>query len=307
METANQIELMPSIEIDCRKEACERGGIANRYSGACISALLAISVMGVAQAAPQQCADARTAPSPTPPAHEPKAVAVLKAASAILAEAKTMSFTAVETYERPALNGQPLYYSKLNEVTVQRPNKLRVITSGDVKSQEFYYDGQTMMAYKPSHDLVAIADAPGTIDGLLDVAWETAAIYFPFADVISSDAYDETMETMTSAFYVGQSKIVAGTVTDRVAVANGNVQAEIWIGAADHLPRLMRVVYPRQSGGARYQIEFSDWHLGIAVPPDTFTSEKALHAKHVPFEPPGSAEPPIPGDTSQLSLEMNVR
>jgi hypothetical protein len=307
MGRATEIELMPSTEIDCRTRAYERGAIANRYSGACISALLAISVMGVAQAAPQQFADGRIAPSPSTPAHEPKAVAVLKAANTILAEAKTMSFTAIETYEHPALNGQPLYYSKLNEVTVQRPNKLRVIASGDVKSQEFYYDGQTMMVYMPSHDLVAIADAPGTIDGLLDVAWEAAAIYFPFADVISSDAYDETIETMSSAFYVGESNAVAGTVTDRVAVANDDVQAEIWIGAADHLPRLMRVVYPREAGGARYQIEFSDWHLGSAFPPSTFTSEKALHAKHVPFEPPGSTEPPIPGDTSQLSLEMNVR
>jgi hypothetical protein len=179
MGRATEIELMPSMEIDCRKRASERGAIANRYAGVCISALLTISGMGVAQAAPQQFADARFASSPSTPAHAPKAVAVLKAASAILAEANTLSFTAMETYEHPALNGQPLYYSKLNEVTVQRPNKLRVITSGDVKAREFYYDGETMMAYKPSQDLVAIADAPGTIDGLLDVAWETAAIYFP--------------------------------------------------------------------------------------------------------------------------------
>jgi hypothetical protein len=271
----------------------------NRFSGAGLSVLVALSAIGAAQAAPQQPADAQAAPAPAPPALEPKAVAILKAASAKLAEAKTLSFTAINTYERPALNGQPLYYATLNEVTVQRPDKLRVITPSDGTADDFYYDGKTMMAYVPSQDLVAVADAPPTIDGLLDVAWEKAAIYFPFSDIISSNAYEDIAKIMTSAFYVGQSKIVAGTVTDMVAVASDDVQAEIWIGAADHLPRLVRVVYPHEPGRARYQTEFSDWHLGIAVPPGTFTSEKALHAKHMPFEPPGPAEPPGPGEASK--------
>ena len=61
---------------------------------------------------------------------EPKALDILKAACKALADAKTMSFTAVNTYEKAALNGQPLYYATRNQVTLQRPNKLRVITPG---------------------------------------------------------------------------------------------------------------------------------------------------------------------------------
>jgi len=150
-----------------------------------------------------------------------------------------------------------------------------------------------MMAYVPSQDLVAIADAPPTIDQMVDVAWEKAAIYFPFADVILSKpcaVFEE--HGINSAFYVGQSKVVGGTTTDMVAVAGDNVQAELWIGTADHLPRMVRVVYPHEPAHALYQTEYFDWRLTDSVDPATFKSEKAAKGKVMAFQPPGLREPP---------------
>jgi len=222
----------------------------------------------------------------------PKAVEVIKSACAALEAAKAMSFTAVNTYEKAARNGQPLYYAVQNRVTMQRPDKLRVITPGDGVPDEFYYDGKTMMVYVPSADMVAIADAPPTIDAMVDAAWETAAIYFPFADMILSKPCDMfEKEGMNSAFYVGQSHVVGGTTTDMVAVAADNVQAELWIGTDDHLPRLIRVVYPNEPAHALYQTEYSDWHLTDAIASTTFTSEQAKAGKRIPFHPPGTPLP----------------
>ena len=47
-----------------------------------------------------------------PAAIEPKVLDILRATCKALADAKTMSFTAVNTYEKAALNGQPLYYPR---------------------------------------------------------------------------------------------------------------------------------------------------------------------------------------------------
>ena len=60
------------------------------------------------------------------PALEPRAMEVVKAASAALAGANTLSFTAVIAYERAARNGQPLHYALVRPVTIQRPDKLGV-------------------------------------------------------------------------------------------------------------------------------------------------------------------------------------
>lgn len=260
-------------------------------------ALIVLSALAIGQAhaqqAPQATAQAQASPAPErSPAIEPKAAAILQAACDALSNAKAMEFDALNTYERAARNGQPLFYSKLNHVIMQRPDKLRVISPGDGIADEFYYDGKTIMAYIPSQDLVAVADAPPTIDQMIDAAWEKAAIYFPFSDVILSKPCAVFAENgMNSAFTIGQSKVIGGTTTDMVAVAGDDIQAELWIGAEDHLPRLVRVVYPHEPAHALYQTEYSNWHLLDGVDPGAFTSEKARHGKPMPFAPPGTTIP----------------
>jgi hypothetical protein len=132
------------------------------------------------------------APEPTP-SLEPKALEILKAASSRLAAAHTMKFTAIHFYESPSRQGHPLAFTTKSEVTVQRPDKLRVIILGDGPASEFYYDGKKMMAYAPAENLVATADAPSTIDATLEQAYHSAAIYFPFADWIVADPYNITL------------------------------------------------------------------------------------------------------------------
>src|SRR6202012_71279 len=97
---------------------------------------------------------------------------------------------------------------------------------------------------------------------------------------------------------VGQSHVVGDTTTDMVAVAAENIQAELWIGAADHLPRLIRVVYPHEPAHALYQTEYSDWKLTDSVDAAMFASDKAAKAKPMKFQPPGLHEQP-PGPAKQ--------
>ena len=42
-----------------------------------------------------------------------------------------------------------------------------MITSADGPASEFYYNGKTMVAFAPAENLVAIAEAPPTIDAAL--------------------------------------------------------------------------------------------------------------------------------------------
>ena len=182
---------------------------------------------------------------------EPKAVDLLKGMSARLAAAKTLTFTAVSTYESPTRLGPPLAYTVLSDVTLQRPDKLRVISPGDGPATEFYLDGKTMMSFSPVESFVAVADAPPTIDAALKVAFDTAAIYFPFTDVIVADPYAVLADGLKDAVYVGQSKVVGGTTTEMVAIVDENVFAQIWIGAEDKLPGEISGGMRKRAGLAR--------------------------------------------------------
>ena len=74
---------------------------------------------------------AKPAPAPPKLQLEPKALEILKATSDRLAGAHTLSFTAVELFENLTRQDVPLGYTAKYEVTLQRPDKLRVLKPGD--------------------------------------------------------------------------------------------------------------------------------------------------------------------------------
>ncbi|SRR5437870_3868253 len=254
------------------------------------AALLAIpNAQSKPQAAKKKAKPVAAEASPAPeatPALEPKAIEILKAASSRLAAARTLKFTAIEFYESSSRQGHPLSVTTKSEVTLQRPDKLRVIMSADGPASEFYYDGKKMMAYAPAENLVAVADAPPTIDAALEVAHRSAAIYFPFTDLIVADPYKDMEEGLKLAYYIGQSRVVGGTTTDMVAYIDSGVFVQIWIGAEDKLPRLLHAVYLDDPEQLRHNLILSDWQLDAAVPADTFSSAKAASANPMPFAHP---------------------
>jgi hypothetical protein len=260
---------------------------------AAMGAFLAASVNCEAQQAPTppdsvtQASIQREPPvAAFQPGLEPRAIEILKTASAHLAASKSMTFTAIVSYEGPSLLGPPLIYSTKSQVTLRRPNKLRVITLGDGPPSEFYYDGKLMMAFAPKENLVAVADAPATIDETLAAAYEGASIYFPFTDVIVSDPYKDIAGDLTTAFYIGQSKVVGGTTTDMVAFSTKDVFAQIWIGAEDKLPRRLYAIYLNDPARLRHVLELSNWELNGLVPEDAFGSAKTSGAARIAFKRP---------------------
>lgn len=258
--------------------------------------LLSVAMMsliagtGFAQsAAPQTAKKPSASKKPTPAALqlEPKALDILKAASDRLAGAHTVSFTAVELFEQLTRQDVPLGYTAKYEVTLQRPDKLRVLKPADGAASDFYYDGKSMMAYAPVENLLAVADAPATIDATMEKAYKLAAIYFPFDDVIVANPYGDLAPGLKHAYYVGRSHVVGGATTEIVAYAGDGVFVQIWIGADDKLPRLIRAIYLDDPDRLRHELAFTDWKLDESVPADTFAPPSAAStAKHIPFAHP---------------------
>src|ERR1039457_6603361 len=116
-------------------------------------ALLVLAIGATAQNQPQETkkkAGSAKKPvmgAPAPPALEQKALDILKASSDRLAAAHTLAFTALESYESPSRQGHPLVFVNKSEVTLQRPDKLRIITPGDGLASEFYYNASV---YQPA-------------------------------------------------------------------------------------------------------------------------------------------------------------
>jgi hypothetical protein len=260
---------------------------------------MCLASSGIAQ---QTQHPSKTAAKPVPkaaapafqPGLEPRAIDILKAASVRLAAAKSMSFTAVISYESPSRLGPPLVYSTRSEVTLQRPDKLKVVTLGDGPRSEFYYDGKTMTAFSPAENLVAVADAPPTVDAALEAAFHSGAIYFPLTDLIVTDPYKDIADGLKIAFYIGQSNVVGGTTTDMVAYVTGDVFVQAWIGAQDKLPRRVYAIYLNDRARLRHVLELSDWSLDPSIPADAFVPANAAGAARIAFARPDSSSD-VPG------------
>jgi hypothetical protein len=263
----------------------------NSFARVLLMSLLALSmVAGAANAqtaapsAKNQTTQTKKPPATPPkPDLEPKAIELLKAVSSRLAAAHTLSFSAVQIFESPSRQGHPLAFARKTDVILQRPDKLRVIHSADGPASEFYYDGKSMMAFAPAENLLAVSDAPPTIDAMLEAAYHKAGIFFTFTDLVVADPYKDMSEGLTLAYYVGQSQVVDGTTTDTVAYVDNGVFIQVWIGTEDKLPRMVHAIFLDDPERLRSQVRFSNWQLDVTVPPDTFAPSNAANAKRIPF------------------------
>lgn len=255
----------------------------------------ALLALATALAPAVSYADPAAAPRAASSAIDPKALDLLREMSDVLARAKSLSFSVRRAFDEPAANGQPLFYMIATDVVLQRPDRLKVVTTGDGPPSEFYYDGKEMAVFLPgkatNESLVAIETAPPKLEDLLEVAYKKAGIYFPFVDLIVDDPYKAITENLTSAFVMGQSKIVANTTTNIVAIANPKFQAQIWIDASDRLPRLVWMNPTGVANRPRSMMEFSNWKIGAATSAKTFHSPKAWSAARIKFAKPGAHAP----------------
>ena len=149
-----------------------------------------------------------------------------------------------------------------------------------------------MMAYAPAENLVAVADAPATIDAALKTAFDMAAIYYPFTDFLVTDPYAALADGAILAVYVGPSGVVGGTKTDMVVWANDDVFLQIWIGVDDKLPRRLRAIFRTDPLELRHEMELSNWQIDGPIAQDTFASPKAQAAKRIAFASPVTGLPP---------------
>jgi hypothetical protein len=252
-------------------------------------------MLGICAFSPVYAEESAAAPAAktSAAAIEPKALALIKDMSETLAKAGSISFHVRRAFDEPAANGQPLFYFISSHVTLQRPDKLKIITPGDGPASEFYYDGKEMVVFLPEANLAAIETAPPKLDDMLEAAYDKAGIYFPFVDFIVANPYAAITEGLTSAFVMGKSKIVGGVETDIVAISTADIQAQIWIGSTDRLPRLVWLNPAKGTEKPRSMIEFSNWKLGEPLGAKSFRSEAAAKAGKIKFAKPAGAEAPV--------------
>ncbi|MEO6054040.1 MAG: DUF2092 domain-containing protein [Chthoniobacterales bacterium] len=215
-----------------------------------------------------------------------RALDLLKRSSDTLAGAHEFTYRSSSTVEVSGKNGQLVTLFAKSRVALKRPNKLRVLVTGEVPNFDFYYNGSTIAAYAPKTNVYSVSKAPATIDTMLPFLKEKTGIHFPSAGMLFSNPYAVLSKNITSAFVVG-SDIVDGIPCNHLAFSAPGVNWEIWLESGSRaLPLRLVVIYTDVSNFPRFLVEFSHWNLHPWFI-GTFDLKKPASAKEITFLPIG--------------------
>jgi hypothetical protein len=214
-----------------------------------------------------------------------RALKLLKAMSDTLANAKSFSFGVRGLVPTVAPTGQSINLFASSRVVMQRPDKLFVEVRGDLFPSDIFFNGKTVTAVSLDKKFYVQQPATGAgFNAFAQSAQPGSDAIAPFFDMLSADPYATLTQDFTSALLVGQSTI-GGVKADHLAFAAKGIDWEIWIGAADKLPRLMVVSYRLPERQRTFTVEFSNWKLNAATPAQTFNATIPPGAAKLEFKP----------------------
>ena len=198
-------------------------------------------------------------------ADEADARRLLKAMSDYMAAQKSLSFGYDATLEVVTKDEQKLALASSGNLTLNRPDKIRVTRSGGFADVEMSFDGNTLTLLGKNLNLYTQLDVPGTIDHLVDELKDTYNRPLPAADLLLSNAYDELMRDVVDVKDLG-SGVVGGVECDYLAFRTKDVDWQIWIAHGKRpYPYRYVITSKHLSSMPQYTIQLRDWKTGGEV------------------------------------------
>jgi hypothetical protein len=198
-----------------------------------------------------------------------------------LAAARTLSFAVVvDRRESRADEDTPQVQKNRFEVTLRRPDKLRVLVFGDAGLlSQVNCNGRTMLTYTPAAKAVSIVSQPPAIIDCLKHAYTTSAIDTAFLDLILATPSRDSASGLQSAHYAGRLPF-RGTNADVISFSRDSMLVQMWVGTENSLPKEIRITSIDDPNRFRRTLTLSDWQINAAVPPEVFTAVKGLTPEH---------------------------
>lgn len=259
-----------------------------------LTALIGLAISGIAiaedAASDEKAADASVREAAIAEAIEADtkaARAILKRSADFLADQERFGFTAVVSYDVLQANGQKLEFGATRDVTIRRPDRLRIdgeTRDGDRRS--VYFDGDRISIDLPGENAYVVVDKPGTLDAAVDYLVDDLNTPSPLHDFYKSNFYADVR--IRSGYVIGMES-VGKRRCEHLAFRTAVVDVQFWIEEGDRpLPCSLVITYRREAESPQFKATFEGWDLSPEVSDRVFA-----------YAPPDGAE--------RLSLQAVVR
>lgn len=224
---------------------------------------------------------------------DPGALAAVTKMGEYLAGLKSFELKAETTVEVVLRRGHQVEVGGEVQYFVRRPDRLRINSTTDTLTRQYFYDGTSLTVVAPVESYFAQAKVKPTIRETLAQAAQELNIELPLADLFDWGTDVAPQKQFQRGFYVGESK-VRGVLADHYAFAGKDFGWEVWIKAGDTpLPLKMSVVDYKAPGAPRFTAVLS-WTPDAQIPDDTFVFTPG-DLKKIEFAKPATKPSPKGG------------
>jgi hypothetical protein len=241
------------------------------------------------------CAEEKAAIRPEQPAvkslveeqavEEPAdADAILMRMAEFLAKTPRFSVNIQESYDTVQPSGQKIEFDETRQVTVSRPNGLRVEAAhSDGDKHVVLYDGKDITVFNPSQNVYAQVYKPGGIDAAVAYFLKDLNMRLPLAVLLVSRSPEELKRRTQSLDYVERTEIY-GVPAHHLAGRTETVDYQVWVAEGTQpLPLRVVLTYKNAEGQPQFRAHFSDWNLSPEVQDSQFAFTPPEGARKISF------------------------
>jgi hypothetical protein len=224
---------------------------------------------------------------------------ILKAMADYTASQKSITATFDSDIEVITPELQKLQFASSGQLTLDRPDKLRVKRTGGYTDVEMVFDGKTVSLYGNNAKAYVQADVAGSVDQLIDRLQSTSGASMPGADLLLTTSFNELTTNVIDARHIGQG-VIDGVECEHLAFRGIDTDWQIWIErGARPIPRKYVITSKTLVGAPQYSLKIKDWKTDVPAQADAFVFKPPAGATKVDLDalammafdevPPGTA------------------
>ncbi|VVE38552.1 hypothetical protein PIN31115_04013 [Pandoraea iniqua] len=204
--------------------------------------------------------------------------------------------------------GQNVGFLHHTDMSVQRPDKVRAVVTGQARNRGFVYNGKTFTLYDESQGkrFYSRVDAPPTIDALARDIDQKYGIGLPLADLFYWGTDPDDAGQLRSALFIGLDR-VNGEWCNHYAYQQPDVDWELWIRVGSRpLPCRFVITDTTQPSRPRHSVNYR-WNVNPTFAAGTFTYQVPAEAQRIEMRPPGPPQEGPAGQTGQTGQAQGGR
>ena len=188
----------------------------------------------------------------------PETRAVMERMTSALNAAQRAIVSAQISRDESLSYGYKLQHNESATMRIDRPSRIRVDVSGDIKNRAYYYDGTQFTIF--AKDLNVYARKPLT-GNLHDFATRLLdeGVDMPLIDMLYNGAAGDLLDDVRVGIVVGETEIEGDPVT-HLAFRQPDVDWQLWVSKSTSLPRKILITTRYEVGDPQYQAVMR-WNL----------------------------------------------